>query len=303
MSKFKNIDLFTTLLTNGFQIDKTDRFANSNIILNIRKFDKLGAEVKYSILFTDNKEELGITSSLITVANDYNAKPIIVCDNFKSTKCISFTFKEFFSFFGGLINTGLLLIPDLPNILESLGKNLLPKGLEGDPDTLHEIYVKESLQFILQSPTRSYGQDRLFESLPDGLVICKNKMQILYDSKAYSKGFDFSADDIKRFASYVIDFNDRYSRTIGEVFTFTVITGRFKANPKTIQKRSDYLYSLCSCKLSCIESRELGDIVQQLQIEPEVRSSIDWKHIFSALMINKALVNKEISRIKKDNIY
>src|ERR1700761_5478336 len=97
--------------------------------------------------------------------------------------------------FGGLVNTGLILIPSLDDILESLGHNTVYPGLVGEADNLHELYVKECLQYMLQSPTRRYGSDRLFEKLPDAAVLSKERFIVLVDAKAYSTGFEFKADD------------------------------------------------------------------------------------------------------------
>jgi len=302
MSRDEISNIVATLITNGFHIEQTERFHNGHLIFNIKKFDKLGAEIKYSILFTKSKSETGVVSSLITIANTYSAKPLVITDNFISSICQTYSFQKFYDFFGGLINTGLVLIPNLPDILEELGRNKLPLSLQGVAFDLHELYVKECLQFILQSPTRRYGKDRLFESLPDGLVICKNGTMILFDSKAYVDGFDFKADDIKRFSSYVKEFNKRYSSLLGNVFTFTVITGKFNPPIKSIQTRSKELYKKCLCNLSCIKSRELGNIVQTLQKEPNLRAAILWENIFSELLIDNSMIQKEIARIKKDNI-
>ena len=53
MNKINISEIIITLVTNGFIIDKTERFPTDNLILNIKKYDKLGAEVRYSILFTN----------------------------------------------------------------------------------------------------------------------------------------------------------------------------------------------------------------------------------------------------------
>ncbi len=303
MTKEEISNIVSTLITNGFVIDQSERFPNGNIIFNILKLDKLGATVKYSILFTKDKNENQLTNSLLTISKAFSATPLIVSDYFTSLACKSYSFQKFYDFFGGIVNTGLILIPNLPDILEELGMNKLPLVLQGDAFDLHEMYVKECLQFILHSPTRRYGKERLFESIPDGIVVCKNAMMILYDSKAYSKGFDFTADDIKRFASYVEEFNNRYAHFLGKVFTFIVISGKFNTSAKAIANRSKELYQKCNCNLSCITSRELGLIVQLLQKESGFLTSIIWKNIFSELLINTALVEKEISRVKKDNLY
>ena len=302
MSKEEISNIVSTFITNGFVVDQMERFPQGNIIFNILKMDKLGAVVKYSILFTKEMTETSLTTSLLTISRTFSSTPLIISDNFISSECNTHTFQKFYDFFGGIVNTGLILIPNLPDILEELGLNKLPAVLQGDAFDLHELYVKECFQFILQSPTRRYGKDRLFESIPDGIVICKNGMMILYDSKAYSKGFDFTADDIKRFASYVDEFNKRYSAVLGKVFTFTVITGKLNPTEKAIGNRSKELYKKCNCNLSCITSRELGNIVQLLQKEPDIRVSILWKNVFAELIIDTALVQKEITRIKKDNL-
>lgn len=302
MAKEEISNIVSTFITNGFVVDQMERFSQGNIIFNILKMDKLGAVVKYSILFTKDITETSLTTSLLTISRTFSSTPLIISDNFISSQCNTHTFQKFYDFFGGIVNTGLILIPNLPDILEELGLNKLPAVLQGDAFDLHELYVKECFQFILQSPTRRYGKDRLFESIPDGIVICKNGMMILYDSKAYSKGFDFTADDIKRFASYVDEFNKRYSAVLGKVFTFTVITGKLNPTEKAIGSRSKELYKKCNCNLSCITSRELGNIVQLLQQEPDIRVSILWKNIFAELIIDTALVQKEITRIKKDNL-
>jgi hypothetical protein len=302
MTKEEISNIVSTFITNGFVVDQMERFPKDNIIFNILKSDKLGAVVKYSILFTKDNTETPLSTSLLTFSRTFESMPLIVSDNFISSACTTHTFQKFYDFFGGIVNTGLILIPNLPDILEELGLNQLPSVLQGDAFDLHELYVKECFQFILQSPTRRYGKDRLFESIPDGIVICKNGLMILYDSKAYSKGFDFTADDIKRFASYVDEFNKRYSSVLGKVFTFTVVTGRLNPKEKAIANRSKELYKKCNCNLSCITSRELGNIVQLLQIEPGIRASILWKNIFAELHIDASLVKKEIARIKKDNL-
>ena len=302
MTKEEISNIVSTLITNGFIVEQTERFPKGNIIFNILKLDKLGATIKYSILFTKEKTESQLTNSLITISKSFTSKPLIISDNFISPDCTTHTFEKFYNYFGGIVNTGLILIPNLPDILEELGTNKLPTVLQGDAFDLHELYVKECFQFILQSPTRRYGKERLFESIPDGIVICKNGMMILYDSKAYANGFDFTADDIKRFASYVDEFNNRYSVILGKVFTFSVITGKLNASQKVIANRSKELYKKCNCNLSCITSRELGNIVQLLQKEPDIRVSILWKNIFAELLIDTALVQKEITRIKKDNL-
>lgn len=293
--------ILSTLFINGFEIDKVDRFSEKNIIINIYKNDKLGAEIRYSILFTEDNESL--INSLLTISQAYNSTPILISDTIKSEKLFCYKIDEFFNFFGGLVNTGLILIPNLPDVLHSLGTYKLPNILSGEPDDLHELYVKECLQFLLESPGRRYGKERLFESLPDNVILSKEKFMILIDSKSYSNGFKFCSDDIKRFASYVKDFNERYSAFFGNVLTFLVVSAIFLDSEDSMARRSDELYKECNCKLSSLSSSELGRIVNRIQAFPDLRKSIQWKNIFSKLIITETLINKEIKRILKDNLH
>lgn len=302
MEKEQFLNTIATLVTNGFHIHRIDRLSPGNVIINTRKYDRLGAEVKYSIMFSNDNQETALIESLNKISKAYNSHPIYVNDNYSVKELSSHTQKSFFDFFGGLINTGLMLIPELPTILNELGHNRLPISLIGDPEDLHELYVAECLQFILESPTRRYGQERVFESLPDGIVLGKTFM-ILVDSKAYTHGFSFQADDIKRFTSYVVDFNNRYSQYFGRVFTFLVVSGNFTDSDKSILGRSDELYKNCGCKLSCLTSKLLGDIVQLMQQNHQERSSIIWENILINQRIEMKHVNQELRRIQKDKIH
>ena len=299
--EFSNI--ITTLVTNGFHIIQVDRISTENIIINIYRYDKLGAEIRYSILFSEDKYETSIINILISIAKKQKSNPILINDYINTAECAFYTKEKFFDFFGGIINTGLILISNLTDILDRLGHNKLIDEINGEPNDLHEIYVSECLQFIMNSPTRRFGRERLFESLPDVVVLSKDGFMILIDSKSYADGFDFKSDDIKRFASYVIDFEKRYSQYFGRIFSFTVISGHFNDSIDSLSNRSNDLYKLCNCKLSCIKSIELAKIVRLIQTKPELRGSINWQNIFSELIIETKMIQQELNRILKDKIH
>lgn len=208
----------------------------------------------------------------------------------------------FFESIGAWMNTGLILIDGLPKLINELGHNKCPSGLTGSPSDLLEIYTKEALQYLLESPAKRYGQDRSFESLPDGLVLGKSRLNILFDAKAYSGGYSISADDIKRFASYVQEFNDRYSSFVGRVYSFTIVTGTFLDSPESLQNRRDELYQLCQTQLSCITAQTLGNLVQLARAHSSFISSVKWINIFSQNIITEKMLEDEFTRIKKDNI-
>jgi hypothetical protein len=297
------IDIITTLITNGFQITKVDRISPENWILFAHKFDKLGAKVSYCLLLSNDKTETAVIKSLIRASGSISAKAILVNDNFTTSECDCFTKERLYSLFGGIVNTGLVLIDNLPKVLDSLGHNELPNGLAGKAETLHEVYVKECLQFIMGSPTRRYGQERLFESLPDIVVLCKDQFMILVDSKAYKDGYAFSLDDINRFSRYVSEFTTRYSQFFGSVFKFLVVSGSFLDSSKALASRSDELYKACGCGISVIKSEDLALIVQRLSTNPEIRGSIMWKNVFSEIVVTSNTIEQERKRIEKDKIH
>lgn len=299
-----SIDIvITTLVINGFNVIAVDRVDSVTTIMDIYRLDKLGGRICYSILITSDGHETAILDTLLNNANISHATPIVLSDTLRTDKCQCFQFDIFFGLFGGLVNTGLILIPTLEGILDSLGHNKLYPGLSGDADDLHELYVKECLQYVLQSPARRYGIDRSFESLPDAVVLSKEKFMVLVDAKAYEKGFYFQADDMRRFKSYVEDFRNRYSPFFGDIATFLVVSGEFTDSASSLKGRSDDLYQMCGCKLSYCTSGELGKIVIRLNELGEASRSIAWKKIITELCVTEAAVEKEIKRINKDMMH
>lgn len=299
--EFSNI--VSTLVINGFHINHVDRLSPDNPIINAYRYDKLGAEIRYSILFSSDKSETPILEVLEKIAKNYSSKAVLVSDHLSKSELTVYKTKQFFDFFGGIVNTGLILIPNLSDILNELGHNRLPYGLTGDPEDLLELYASECFQFIFESPTRRYGSDRLFEKLPDGVILCKGRFMILFDSKAYKDGFDIKSDDINRFTFYINDFNSRYGNDFGNIFSIVVVSGHFNDTVESISNRSSELYQQCNCKISCINSKELGDIVQIAKSHPDLRGSINWKSVFANLIIETKFVEKEIKRIQKDKLH
>jgi hypothetical protein len=294
-------NVITTLLLNGLHIRKIDRPAKNHVIIDVYGYERFGAQVNYSILFSSESNETPVLNSLLIKCKNSDSYPILAADKFKSQEISSYTNHEFFKLFGGITNTGLVLIPKIDQIMEDLGFNKLPAGLNGDPEDLLEIYTSECLQFLIQRPTRRFGAERLFESLPDGIILGMGYL-ILTDTKSYKDGFSFTADDIKRFASYVDDFNLRYGEILGKVLSFVVVSGVFTDSSESIQNRSLELFRLCGSKLVILKSKSLGQIVSYFLNEPNQRKSIDWSRIFVRQEITLKSIEKEIKRIKKDNL-
>ncbi|MGR3175468.1 MAG: hypothetical protein ACUZ8N_12840 [Candidatus Scalindua sp.] len=294
-------NIITTLIINGFHLNEVKRINTQHSYLDIQRFDTLGAKIKYLILSSTKQPSKAVLSTIIKKAKFDNSTPLGVGE-IKNSKIECYSLDSFFSKLGGQVNTGLILIPKLPNILDSLGKNTLPDGIDGKPDDLLETYVKESLQYLLNSPARKYGKDRLFESLPDGVVLGKDKCILLFDAKAYSAGFEVQSDDLIRFEKYVNEFNFKYGTIIGKVFSFIVVSAMFNVKKESLEKRSNDFYGKCQTKLSFIKSKELGNIVKLIRKNNVYRNSINWKQVFSNTIVTPLFIESQIKALKKDKI-
>jgi len=293
--------LLINLLVNGFLFDSVNRISPALTVINAQKHDKIGANVKYTLFVSF--ENCEISKRLISnYTNEYNSTPVIVGVSDDPQAELYYNFSEFEDLLGGFLNIGLVLNPMLKEIICKLGLNELPDGLEGKPSDLLEMYVKECLQYLLHCPARSFGADRRYESLPDGVVLGKDGNIILFDPKAYSDGYSFSHDDIIRFAKYVKEFNNKYSYFLDDVYCFLVVSGKFNDSQDSIDSRSNSLYKECKTRLACITTEELGDIINYIKPQSDLRLSINWKLVFSNLLITNNLIKSEIKRIKKDKL-
>ena len=301
MTKDDFSSFLTTLIINDFQLQSINRISKDNSIINASKTDRLGAKICYSILVNSVNGSQSLIQNLLNTASALKSTPLIISDTLSTKECKTLGFDEFSNLIGGFVNTGLILIPTLVEIMNSLGHNRLPTELEGQPDKLLEIYVKECLQYLMVSPVKRFGSNRSFESVPDGIVLGKNQFTILFDAKAYKDGFSFEADDIERFSKYVNDFNARYSPFI-VVFYFLVVSGHFNDSEQSIINRSDALFNKCRAKVSCIESGELAKIVNIISKQPSQRNAIIWSNVFQNPIISEKSISQELKRIEKDQL-
>ena len=294
--------IISTLLINGFHLNSVNRLSEKNAIINVSKYDKIGAEIKYSFLLAPDSSNQYLVDSLGITSKELLSTPVIISNKLKGDNCKCYDLVSFEKLIGGITNTGLILIPEINEIMNQLGHNQLPDGLDGDADDLLEVYVKECFQYILYSPGRRFGSDRLFESLPDGVIIGKSQLLLQFDTKAYRDGFNFSADDIERFSKYISEFNEKYSAYLGRIHSFIVVSGHFNDSEKAIQMRSAALYEKCNTNLSVINAEELGKIVKLTRDNSDFRASINFKTIFKNIIITEKIVSAEINKTKKDNI-
>jgi hypothetical protein len=298
----KLAELMRTLLSNNYEPDTIRRVSSEFALLDIHKTDTLGIPVNYTVLFSIEKPNKSSVELLEKTAVARRSRPIILSEERPDTKITWYHPDNFYQILGGPITSGLILAPDLPDRLEMLGMNTLPSGLVGDPDDLFEEHVKECLQFLLNSRAWRYGQDRLFEKVPDGLIFGKNNLLLLFDAKAYGKGFTVSADDVRRFTSYVEEFHQKYEAVLPRIYIFLVVSAKFNQRKFALTVKSNELYAKCQTKLSFLEARELGKIVDLMKENIGLRNSIDWKLVFSSTIITEASVKDQLLALNRDNL-
>jgi len=209
---------------------------------------------------------------------------------------------EFFALLGGEAKVDRILRADLKSTMIELGHNRLPAGFIGTADDLLEDYSKECFQFLFECPVRRYGQERKFEKRPDGLALGRRGMNFFYDSKAYGDRFHPTADDIRRFASYVDDFNNAYAAYVGRISTFIVISGSFSTDRNAILEKSNDLFAMCHTPLSFIAAGDLAEMVQLSCSAGRARGALDWKRVLVPGLVQISRLRSELSKVDKDRI-
>jgi len=294
--------IVNTLIGSGFQlVNVTSK--PSYLLLRVYRTDEFGVSQRYVFAYSgDNTLKAPAIAGLRKVAANDTAPLVIIGTAEKSDPTIPIlTLDQFVGHMGGSVPTFLPLETKYPTQLTELGFNKKPPGLIGKADNLFEAYVHAGLQFLLQRRVIRYGQDRLFETVPDGLVLGRNSVQLLYDCKAYGKGYPLSRDAIRQFADYVRSFHQRYESYIGRLHAFLVISGKFQSDA-TLDSRSQELYSECQVPLVFMSAATLGEIVTLFANAPRYRSTIDWKVVFSATTIEAKAVKAQLSARKKDKV-
>jgi hypothetical protein len=293
-----------TLLANGYLVDGFERPALAAFLLRLRKRDLLGAVARIVLLCTEGLSR-GLTGRLITEGRRHDSTPIVIA--LKAPLVVpegvrQYSLPEFWELLGGEIRTDRIFAPGLERVMDELGHNALPAGLTGKPDDLLERYSTECLQFLLECPVRRFGQERRFEPLPDGLALGRNNLNVCFDAKAYKAQFHAQADDIRRFASYVRDFNQRYGGYIGPVSSFMVISGSFSADPAAIGERCNDLIAECATPLIFVKARDLAAAVKMIRPVSQQRGGINWKKVLVPGVFAAARLKEELHRISRDSL-
>lgn len=271
------------------------------------RLDEFGRKCVYAFAFSGDK---AMSADAIRAArlwaSNLKAGLILVSDTASpspETEGIALlTSVEFFAKLGGQLPSYLVLKPEFKDIVTASGKNEVPTGLSGVADTIFEEYVHAGLQFLLPARVIKYGQDRLFEPLPDGIVLGENGFNLIYDAKAAKDGYAVSSTTIRQCKDYVEQFGRRYGGSVGRISAFLVVSGSFQASKKVMQSRSDELRAECGVGLCFLTAQDLADIVALFISCPLFRSVIHWKHLVSKSQLTINQVETELNERRKDAV-
>ena len=286
-----------TLLSGGFLLDRVEREPGYALLV-ARRLDEFRVAHRYCFaLFED-----GFSSSQVETvrieAKHYSAEPVLVGEGI--AKIPSLEWDRFISLFGGPILSLKPFEPQFREHLYELGHNLLPEGLEGKPDDLFEVYVREALEFVLGARVRRYGQERRFEVRPDGVVLPSQNFYALYDAKAYSKGYKVTQDSLRQFGSYVKDFSMRYDPYLQRLNAFVVVSGKFVQGEKALDQRSREFIAEHHVPLSFLTADTMGEMIEILSETPVVRRAIKWSRVFSDSVVQASRVRAEVDTVLRD---
>ncbi len=211
-----------TLGASGFAIEKVDRKSGYSMFVASR-LDEFGLSHKIAFVVSESGEFSAEEVNAAKFAAEYlKSYPVFVGITANGTKTIEWD--TFMTLLGGAVFDKHPLESQFGTELETLAFNQLPAGLSAKPDTHFEIYARNAIQFLLGINVVRYGQDRLFEARPDGIILSRQSFNALYDAKAYSDSYPVDADSIRQFASYVREFQSRYSAQIPRVNSFIVVS-------------------------------------------------------------------------------
>lgn len=304
-NKDTSIDLGTihrTLFSAGFVVTNFSR-KPSYIAFHVFRADEFGVKANYLIAFSDGEKFSQTDYKALQRSATYQSEYLVLVGSIdeSDTKEIPVILPEtFFQRLGGTVSSYLPLEDFYPEHLEILGRNKLPVGLTGKADELFEEYVYVGLQFLLQNRVIRYGQERLFEKLPDGIAF-GGSVLLLYDCKAAHKGYEISSNSMRQFADYVNAFHRRYQNFVGRVNSFLVISGFFQ-HSNSLEDRSRELLAECGVPLSFLTAKDLGEIIKLFIKNPVYRQSVDWKRVFSGGLIQTARVIEDLRERRKDGV-
>lgn len=291
-----------TLLASGFVLD-TVIPQPQYVVFKARRTDEFGVSWSYLIAFSGNAVLSPADVNMLERIARYDKASLIVVGSTQKTPTGTPVIAPdaFIARLGGKVPSYLPLEPEYTEQLSLLGHNSLPTGLVGKPDDLFEMYVQAGLEFLLQDRVIRYGQERRFKVVPDGLVLGRNSLLLLYDCKAYSGGYPIKRESLRQFADYALNFHHRYEHYIGRLHAFVVISGHFKS-VNSLGERSAELFGLCQVPLVCLEAQTLGEMVSLLAARPVFRQAVNWRRVFSGEMVDIKAFKEQLEAIEQDGV-
>jgi hypothetical protein len=296
--------LARTLVASGFGIDEFDR-GQAHATYHCRRVDEFGVGIPYAVSLCEGDLDTNTAAVLVRAARRRGAAAVVIadgCGDDVPTGLAVLAWDQFVARFGGPVRLWLPLEPDFGDHLVQLGENRLPAGLTGKADDLFELYAHAALQFVLNGRVHRYGQERLFERVPDGIGLGRDDLTFLYDAKAAKDGYDVSADTVRQFGEYVRRFNARYAKYGATVYAFLLISSTFVQGRDALEDRSADLYRECGVRLCYCKSADLAAITGLVAARPVLRGVIDWKAQLSRTFLTAKRVQDDAQSVAKDKI-
>ena len=290
----------TTLAAHGYVPVSARRFPYA-LLLTYEFPDDFGCVVRYQIALAGRQLTSPELEAVRKIAAQHQAHLVIVGSVEGSVREPVMSLDEFMARFGGGIASLLPLDPAYSTRLQELGHNRLPADLAGRPDHLFEHYVYAGLQFITGTRVIRYGQERLGESVPDGLILLRG-FYVLYDAKAAAGGFEVNSETIRQCQAYIEDFANRYKDVLGRPYAFLLVSGSFAQPHDVLIRRSGELYSRSQVPLACLDATTITSAVQYLSTRPRLRSVIDWRSVFSNALITPEVIRRAAESAARDRI-
>jgi hypothetical protein len=296
--------LIRTLLGAGFIVHNVQR-KPTYLAITAKRFDEFGVAATYLFGYAgDQHISDGDCAALAKVAETHKAALVLTGSVSKPPKDAVVVSREaLLKKFGGAIPSLLALEPHYAAQLVVLAKNTVPPGLEGKADDLFELYVHSGLQFLLRGRVIRYGQERLFEVVPDGVILANSSPLMLYDCKAAKSGYEISRDSIRQFSDYVNSFRNRWGAYLPTpLHAFLVISSEFQ-DKKVLQNRSNELYSECQVPLVCMTAECLKICVEEFTSKPHLRPAMDWRKVFVPPSVDISVIRQQIEARMRDEIF
>jgi hypothetical protein len=288
-----------TLFANGFQLRKVLSEPGYALVI-AHRLDEFDVAQRYCFAIFEDEFSPTQVEIVQIAAKHYAAEPVLVGPGMADVPTLEW--ERFMSLFGGPVFSRKPFEPQFREHLRELGRNRLPEGVEGKADDLFELYVKEGLGFILGQRVVRLGQDRRFQSRPDGLALPSQGFYALYDAKAARDGYEVDQNGVRQFGSYVTEFHNRYSTYRQRLNSFLVVSGKFKQRDQALDRRSKDFLAEYRVPLCFLTADALGEMIEILSQKPVVRQAINWSRVFSDSVARPSLVRKEVLTVLGDEM-